>query len=160
MAVSKDPVSAGPAPADLVGGSPSVELSSDRTGLAFERTRMGADRTLMANVRTSLSLISFGFTIYQVFNKAEAKGLLDAQDPTARGLGLALLVLGLLFLVTGITTHARFGRVLTERRRRLFGLQLLRSDISYIATPTFALALLLLLVGVAALSSIVFRIFG
>ena len=30
---------------------------------------MSADRTLMSVIRTSLSLISFGFTIFQVFEK-------------------------------------------------------------------------------------------
>ena len=160
MVATENPAGGGSAPVDLIGGEPAVELSSNRTALSFERTRMSADRTLMANVRTSLSLISFGFTIYQVFNKAEIKGILDANDPTARRVGLSLLVLGLLFLITGIVTHARFGRALTDRRQRLFSLRLLRTDLKYIATPTFALALLLLLVGVAALASIVFRTFG
>ena len=35
--------------------------------LATERTRMAADRTLMGWIRTALSMIGFGFTIYQVF---------------------------------------------------------------------------------------------
>ena len=33
--------------------------------LATERTRMAADRTLMGWIRTALSMIGFGFTIYK-----------------------------------------------------------------------------------------------
>jgi len=37
------------------------------TDLAFERSRLASERTLMAWIRTSLSMISFGFTIYKFF---------------------------------------------------------------------------------------------
>ena len=46
-----------------------TELAARRTGMSFQRTRMSADRTLMSVIRTSLSLIGFGFTIFQVFQK-------------------------------------------------------------------------------------------
>ncbi len=39
------------------------ELAQERTEFAKFRTRQAADRTLMAWIRTSLSLISFGFGI-------------------------------------------------------------------------------------------------
>jgi putative membrane protein len=42
------------------------ELAVDRTALAVKRNLMAADRPLMAWVRTALSLISFGFTIYKI----------------------------------------------------------------------------------------------
>src|SRR6478736_10060800 len=79
----------------------SVELSSRRTGVSFERPRMSADRTLMSVIRTSLSLIGFGFTIFQVFQKLyEAKVLQRAQAP--RNFGVALVLLGIAMLVLGI----------------------------------------------------------
>jgi putative membrane protein len=37
------------------------------TLLAMQRNLMAADRTLMAWIRTSLSLIGFGFTLAKVF---------------------------------------------------------------------------------------------
>ena len=44
---------------EMIGGSATTELASNRTGLAFERTMMGADRTLMAIVRTALLTRAF-----------------------------------------------------------------------------------------------------
>jgi putative membrane protein len=141
----------------LIDGSSSVELSANRTSLSFERTRMSADRTLMSIVRTALSLISFGFTIYQVFSRAVTAKLLPAGDGSARQLGLSLLALGVLMLIMGIVSHAVFGRQLTQRRDRLFSQGLLHSDIQYRATPTFVIALLLLLIGLLAIGSIAIR---
>ena len=37
------------------------------TRLAVERTRLASERTLMAWIRTSTSLIAFGFTIFKFF---------------------------------------------------------------------------------------------
>ncbi len=47
-------------------------MTTDLTPLTSEdmarlRTSMASDRTLMAWVRTALSMISFGFTIYKFF---------------------------------------------------------------------------------------------
>lgn len=143
------------APADMIGGAISTELASSNTSLAFERTRMAADRTLAAMVRTALSLISFGFTLYKVFNEIADKGLLGDSDHAARRLGAALLGLGLLLLVLGIGSHFKLERELTSRRKRLFEMGLVHSQTEYRSTPTFAIALLLLLVGVVALADIV-----
>ena len=90
-----------PAAPDLIGGDANLDLASNRTALSFERTRMSADRTLMATVRTSLSLISFGFTIYQVLGKAS--GILPRASESARNIGMAMLILGLVVLATGIS---------------------------------------------------------
>jgi len=144
--------------AGMIGGSPSVELSANRTSLSFERTRMSADRTLMSIVRTALSLISFGFTIYQVFNQAAVARILPDAFGTARRVGFALLLLGILTLIMGIWSHATFGRKLNARRDRLFGQGLLHTDIHYHATPTFIVATVLLLIGLAAAGSITFRL--
>ena len=45
--------------------------------MSFQRTRLSADRTLMSVIRTALSLISFGFTIYQVFQKLQGEEGVD-----------------------------------------------------------------------------------
>lgn len=143
-------------PGELIGGDASTELSSNRTSLSFDRTRLGFDRTLMAIVRTSLSLIGFGFTMYQVFSKASA--LIPRADATARNLGLALLILGLALLTMGLISHTRADRQLEQRRERLYQLGLLRREARYSATPTYVTALALLMVGLVALASVIFRL--
>ncbi|NBW07411.1 MAG: DUF202 domain-containing protein [Caulobacteraceae bacterium] len=142
-------------PADdgqFIAGSPSVELSSNRTSLSFERTRMSADRTLMSIVRTSLSLISFGFTIFEAFRQLQKSGAVPSISSGPRNLGMALVSLGVLLLVMGIVSHMHFGRGLNSRRERLYGAHLLHSDIHYSATPTFVIAFLLLAVGVVSIA--------
>ncbi|PWK71725.1 DUF202 domain-containing protein [Aminobacter sp. AP02] len=71
--------------------------------MAFQRTRLSADRTLMSVIRTSLALISFGFTIYQVFEKLREHALMTGTAP-ARNFGIALVALGIVMLVVGIVS--------------------------------------------------------
>jgi len=150
--------SAGKPPPDLIDADPSVELSANRTSLSFERTRLSADRTLMSTVRTSLSLIGFGFTIYQVLGKAS--GVLPRASETARNLGLAMLLLGIVVLIMGIVTHSMFDRALAQRRDRLYEAGLLRRAANYHITPTYVSAVALLIIGLAAITTIVFRLLG
>lgn len=141
---------------ELIGGDPSVELSSNRTSLSFERTRWSLDGTLMSVVRTSLSLIGFGFTLHQVFSKASA--LIPRADVTGRNLGLALLILGLALLVMGLVSHRRAERDLEQRRERLHAMGLLRREAHYRPTPTYVTALALLIIGLLALGSVALRL--
>lgn len=146
-----------PPASELIAGDASVELSSNRTSLSLERTWMSADRTLMSMVSTSLSLISFGFTIHEAFRNLP--GLAEAGRP-GRLLGGALLFLGVALLVMGILGHAAFGRELSQRRERLWGLHLLRRMTPYRLTPTYVIAVLLLIVGLIAMAAITFRLLG
>jgi Domain of unknown function (DUF202) len=85
----------------------SVEPAARRTGQAFQRTRMSADRALMSVIRTSLSLLSFGFTISQVFEKLRDAGTI-AHAGAASNFGIALVILGILMLFGGIVYHLQF----------------------------------------------------
>ena len=60
------------------------------------RTRLAVERTLMAWVRTSVSMIAFGFTIFQFFQRFhDMRGVAHAERPEAPWyLGLALIVAG------------------------------------------------------------------
>lgn len=133
----------------------SVELSSRRTGMSFQRTRLSADRTLMAVIRTSLSLIGFGFTIFQVFQKLlDAKVLQHAQAP--RHFGLALVSLGSAALVLGIVYHLRFMRELRRLRHQMKEDGLVHGETGFPVSMTLIVAVLLLLIGLLAISSMVF----
>jgi putative membrane protein len=135
----------------------SVELSARRTGMSFQRTRMGADRTLMAAIRTSLSLIGFGFTIFQVFQKLyEAKVLQRAEAP--RNFGTALVFLGVTMLVLGIVYQVRFMLELRRTREQMRADGLIHGESRFPVSMTLIVAVLLLAVGVMAISSMVFSV--
>ncbi|WP_036484050.1 YidH family protein [Myxosarcina sp. GI1] len=75
--------------------------------LAKERNRAAAERTLMAWIRTSLSLIGFGFGIDSVVSAIfsfQAVQNLDRVRLT-RLLGLAFIGLGIYALVTAAIEH-------------------------------------------------------
>ncbi|WP_262271791.1 YidH family protein [Microvirga yunnanensis] len=134
----------------------SVELSSRRTGMSFQRTRMSADRTLMSVLRTSLSLISFGFTIYQVFEKLrEAGTITHAAAP--RNFGVALVLLGIGMLVIGIVYHVRFMIGLREEREAMKAAGLVHGESRFPVSLTLLTAIVLLLIGVAAVISMLFQ---
>jgi putative membrane protein len=145
-------------PLDLISGSPSVELSSNRTVLSFERTRMSADRTLMSVIRTSLSLISFGFTISQFLAKMAPRFHGAIGEHQARNFGLALVALGLMVLVAGLFSHMGLITSLRDRRERLLGLKLVHHGPQFRNSPTAIAAVLLLLIGLAAVFAIVARV--
>ena len=75
------------------------------TRLAVGRTGMAANRTLMAWIRTSISMISFGYTIYKVIQGLQdsATGLSIVMQPALAG--LVLTGLGILSLVVGMVEH-------------------------------------------------------
>lgn len=77
------------------------DLASERTDLALERTLMAADRSLMAWVRTSLSMTSFGFTIYKLLESLQQSGQALIRDGSPRGMGLFLTGLGTIAMVMG-----------------------------------------------------------
>lgn len=134
---------------------PSVELSARRTGMSFQRTRMSADRTLMSVIRTSLSLISFGFTIAQFFGKlAETQGWGSAP---ARNFGMALVLLGIVMLVIGIGYHLSFMAGLRHERQQMKIGRLVHAESRFPVSMTLIVAVLLLLTGLLAIVSLIFR---
>ena len=135
----------------------SVELSSRRTGMSFQRTRMSADRTLMSVIRTSLSLISFGFTISQVFQKLRDQNVITHAG-AARNFGIALVGLGILMLIGGIIYHLQFMSGLRAQRKDMAAAGLVHAESKFPVSLTFITAAVLLLIGVAAIVSMVFNI--
>lgn len=127
-----------------------TELSMRRTGMSIQRTRMSADRTLMSVIRTSLSLIGFGFTIHEAFAKMrDAELIHSAAAP--RNFGVSLILLGILLLVGGIWRHFEFANELRARRREMVTEGILHGDSDYPVSMTLVAAILLLLIGIAAM---------
>lgn len=136
-----------------------TEMSSRRTGMSFQRTRMSADSNLMSVIRTSLSMISFGFTIYQGF-----RGLRDANvmgpeaGAAASFFGQALVYLGVGMIGVGIAYHVHFMVGLRRQRNAMKGSALIFAESDFPISLTLIVALLLLLLGVTAILGIAFRI--
>lgn len=131
-----------------------TELAMRRTGMAFQRTRMAADGTLMGVIRTSLSLISFGFTIYQVFNKLKDSGILKGAA-ASRNFGVSLVLLGIGMLVLGIIYHLQFMRGLRRVRAEMKAGALVHAESGFPASLVLIVAVILLLIGIAAAISMI-----
>ena len=135
----------------------SVELSARRTGMSFQRTRMSADRTLMSIMRTALSLIGFGFTIFQAFSHLRESKVIAETSHAPQNFGIALVAFGVLMLTLGIVYHVQFMMGLRQEREAMISEGLIHGQSQYPISLTLITALLLLLIGVLAISSMVFN---
>jgi putative membrane protein len=89
--------------------SQAIHDPDPNTLLAMQRNLMASDRTLMAWIRTSLSLMGFGFTLAKVFQSLAEEHVI-VRGPagnvwTAEAVGMALLLLGVFALVAAIFDH-------------------------------------------------------
>jgi putative membrane protein len=134
-----------------------TELAARRTGMSFQRTRMSADRTLMSVIRTSLSLIGFGFTIAQVFQKLRDQDIIT-KAAAPRNFGLALVGLGIVMLVLGIVYHVQFMLGLRHLRASMRQEGLVHGETVFPLSLTLITALILLIIGLAAIVSMAFHV--
>jgi putative membrane protein len=120
---------------------------------------MSADRTLMAIVRTSLSLIGFGFTIFQFFRylRESAGATQLVRDGAPRNFGLALVILGVAMQTLGIWDHVAFMLKLRQKRRQFLESGLIEGDDRFPVSTTLIVATALLLIGLIAITGMVFR---
>jgi len=78
------------------------------TLLAVTRTRFAAERTLMAWIRTSFSMITFGFGIMKFFQYLSSQNHMDASHLSgATQLGIFLILLGIFSLFPGMIEHRK-----------------------------------------------------
>ena len=137
------------------------KMASMRTSLAVQRNRMAAERTLMATMRTSLSLIGFGFTIFSFFqgisrNSEVVSGVFPPRAPAR--FGLALVFIGVLVLVVGTLFHYQYMVQLRRQRAEFIQCGYLPGTSSFPLSMSLVTSFLLLLVGLAAILSIMLRV--
>lgn len=126
------------------------------THFAWIRTRLAVERTIMAWVRTAVSLIAFGFTIVQFFERLQQMpGAVPPQFPSApRYLGLILILCGVASLLISIWEYRWTVKYLWSK------------DYAQIAgmtkegkkSPIMLVVLVLTLVGIFAFFSVLFRL--
>jgi putative membrane protein len=110
-----------------------------------KRTIMAADRTLMAWIRTSLSMSSFGFTIYKFMDGLADQGGIARSD-SPRHIGMFLVTLGIVSILLGT-----IGYWMTLR-------DLQRAEMFRLARPVLVMALIMSVAGVVLLVGIATRL--
>ena|SRR5215471_16329954 len=78
--------------------------------LARIRTLQALETTLLAWVRTSLTLIAFGFTLASFVRDLIAKGYLRGDEEYPRQLGISMMALGVAGLLGGAFDYVRLVR--------------------------------------------------
>ena len=124
-----------------------TEMPKQRTDLSAINTQFASERTLMAAVRTSLSLIGFGFTIYKFFQSLRENmgddGPIRVAGP--RRLGMTLVSLGIFVLIAAAWQHWHFLKLLQQETGRQFSW-----SVSLTTAALLALTGLVLLVIISA----------
>jgi putative membrane protein len=131
-----------------------VKATAD-SHFSWLRTRLSVERTLMSWVRTSVSLIGFGFTIVQFFDRlASIQGVAEAARPQApRYLGLALIAAGVLALVISVWQYRSVNHHLWSGSfRSLAGL-----DEAPMQTPLYLISIVLIFIGAFAFVAVFVR---
>ena len=113
--------------------------------LGAMRTIMAADRTLMAWVRTSLSMLSFGFTIYKFLESAVQSDQLARAD-SPQQVGLFLAGVGTLSMMLGVVSY---WTTLKDLRR---------TEEFRLGRPALFISLVMLMAGVALFLGIAARV--
>jgi putative membrane protein len=133
-----------------------VRPTSD-SHFAWIRTRLSADSTLMGWIRLATTLIGFGFTIVQFFDRF---GQMENVKPAAapylpRYLGLALIFSGIFGLLIAIWQYVQLVEYLNSDEFQRLALKKSRIPIT---KPTRSVAVIMLTIGVVAFVSLLFRL--
>jgi len=82
--------------------------------LALRRTALAEERTLMAATRTSVSLISFGFTISKFFQQLREHDIMGGTGLSSRRVGLWLVSIGTTYMLFSCIQHIKVRKQLRE----------------------------------------------
>lgn len=132
-----------------------VVSSSVETHFSWMRTRLSIERTMLSWLRTATALIGFGFTIVQFFDRLKTMaGTKEAVFPELPlYFGLALILCGVVALIISLW---QYRSVLGYLRQPAFA-TLTPPEHQQHQTPTFALAILLAVLGVATFVGLCLR---
>ena len=122
---------------------------------AWLNARLALEMTMMAWIRMAITLIGFGFTIVQFFERLnDMEGVAPAAQPfAARYVGLVLIGAGVVALVVSVVQYRATTRYLWQE------------DFAAIAgigkapgnTPIYAVAFGLMVIGVVAFLAVLLR---
>jgi putative membrane protein len=136
-----------------------VRVTAD-SHFGWLRTRAALERTFMAWIRTAVSLIGFGFTIVQFFERLQdMKGVAPAARPMApRYLGLMLIGAGVAALIISSLQYRRLVRYLwNDDFKPIAGVSGTEMRSVITQTPSYAVAIGLILIGLFAFASVWLR---
>jgi putative membrane protein len=124
---------------------------------SWHNTRMALERTFMAWIRTAVSLISFGFSIVQFFQRlslTDGSAARPLSPGAPRVLGLALIGVGILSLAVSSWHYEKGVRYMWQPQFRAI------AGISEkpLRTPSFLIAMVLMLIGLFAFLSVFIRL--
>jgi putative membrane protein len=131
-----------------------VRLTAE-SHFAWLRTRLSVERTMMAYLRTAVSLISFGFGIFQfVYQLQETPDIDSVRFPDAAWyLGLALIASGVLAAVFSVLEYRWTLRYLwSGSYAAIAGMDKKQRN-----TPLYAVSFVLILVGLFAFFAVLLR---
>jgi putative membrane protein len=131
-----------------------VRVTAD-SHFAWLRTRLSVERTMMSWIRTGVSLIAFGFTIVQFFERL--KQTPEAQSPllpdAPKYLGAALIFCGVVALIISIWQYTWTARYLRSGSfAPIAGLK------EGMQSPVIAVAILLTCIGLFTLGAVLLRL--
>ncbi len=126
------------------------------THFAWLRTRLALERTIMASLRTAVSLIAFGFTIVQFFERMGAMpGASAARFPGVPFyLGLSLIFCGVALLVISLWDYRSTIKYLWSKDYAAIAGMTNKDK----ASPIIAVAVVLTLVGIFAFFAVLLRL--
>ena len=134
---------------------PRFEVTPTASGhFGWLNTRLAVERTLMSWVRTSVSLIGFGFTIVQFFERLHSEVVAPALRPQApRYLGLALIASGVVALLISTWQYRQMVRYLWSKEfEPIAGV----GDVVGM-TPLYGVAIALIFIGLFAFGAVFIR---
>jgi putative membrane protein len=129
-----------------------VRPTSD-SHFSWLRTRMSGERTLMSWLRTSVSMIGFGFTIVQFFERFhDMAGVKAAAHPQApRYLGIMLIGGGIVALMVATWQYRTLVNYLWSDTYRAI------SPGRRFLTPTYTVSIIMICIGMFALLAVATR---